>query len=86
MRKSGDQSTTRGENGRDGWNAPEPATLPRPTYAPAMMALAIALVALGIATTYIISAVGFALFGLALAGWIGELVHEQRKERRAAGD
>jgi hypothetical protein len=58
------------------WNTLEPETLPRPTYWPAVMALGITFLALGIATTLLISGVGLILFILALARWIGELRHE----------
>ena len=55
-----------------------PAKLPRPTYWPATMALGIAFIFWGLVTTYIISGAGFVLFIVALAGWIGELLHEER--------
>lgn len=58
------------------WHQPQPASLPRPTYWPAVMALGITFVFWGVASTWIISAVGLALFASSLAGWIGELRDE----------
>ncbi len=60
---------------RPGWHAPGHIELPRPTYWPAVMALAITFLAWGIITSFLISGVGLLLFVLALAGWIGELRH-----------
>jgi hypothetical protein len=59
-----------------GWYIPQPETLPRPTYWPMFLALGIVFSLLGIVTTLIVSGVGFVLFALAIAGWIGELRHE----------
>jgi hypothetical protein len=59
-----------------GWHTPHPETLPRPTYWPVVMALGITFMAFGVVTTLTISGVGFILFVLALAGWIGDILHE----------
>jgi hypothetical protein len=56
--------------------AAEHPVLPRPTYWPAALAFAITLLAWGIVTSWLIGAVGLALFVLAIAGWIGDLLHE----------
>lgn len=64
---------------KPGWHRPKPETLPRPTYWPATMALGIVFVAWGVVTTYIVAIVGATLVALALAGWIGEIRHEQRQ-------
>ncbi len=61
-----------------GWHIPEPEHLPEPTYWPATMALGATLLLWGIVTSFIISLVGLALFGLSLAGWIREIIHENR--------
>ena len=61
---------------RPGWQAVEREPLPRPTYWPAALALAIVLLAWGIATTFLISIVGATLLAISLAGWIGELLHD----------
>lgn len=60
---------------RPGWQRVERHALPRPTYWPAAMAFGITLLLWGIVTSLLISGVGLALFALALAGWIGELIH-----------
>jgi hypothetical protein len=63
---------------RPGWHAvTEP--LPDPTYWPAVMALGIVFLAWGLISTLLVSGVGLLLFVLALAGWIGDLRHEQRE-------
>ncbi|MGA7625157.1 MAG: hypothetical protein WB630_18595 [Candidatus Acidiferrales bacterium] len=60
------------------WTEPRHQNIPRPTYSPAVMALAIVCLLWGIVTTYLISLLGVVLFGIALAGWIGELHHEHQ--------
>jgi hypothetical protein len=55
------------------WTQLPAEDLPQPTYWPAVLALSIILMLWGIVTTFIISAVGFILFAIALSGWIGEL-------------
>ena len=63
---------------RPGWQWVENIHLPEPTYWPAVMALGIVFLAWGLITSLLISAVGLILFVLALAGWIGDIQHEQR--------
>ena len=60
---------------RPGWQTPQPATLPPPTYWPVVMALGIIFFLWGTVTTLIISLIGLAMFAIALAGWIGDLRH-----------
>lgn len=62
---------------RAGWKKPLPEKLPRPTYWPAMLALGIIMTLLGPVSSLGVSAVGLALIVTALAGWIGEIVHEK---------
>lgn len=59
-----------------GWKKPRPEHLPRPTYWPAILALAITLALLGPVTLMQITAVGIVVGAVALIGWIGELLHE----------
>jgi hypothetical protein len=59
-----------------GWNVPRPERLPKPTYAPAMAAFGIVLLALGVVTRWPISVVGGIIFFIAIAKWIGELLHD----------
>lgn len=58
------------------WYEVEDTHLPKPTYWPAVMAVAITFVAWSILTSWMIGAVGVALFALSLGGWIGDLLHE----------
>ncbi len=58
---------------RPGWNRPLPATLPHPTYWPAVLGLGLMFLAWGLVTSLVVSVVGLALFGFGLAGWIGDL-------------
>ncbi len=61
-----------------GWTVPQPEELPRPTWWPAVFALAAIFILWGFVTTLIITWIGAALFVTATAGWIGELRHEHR--------
>ncbi len=62
-----------------GWGIPRPEKLSPPTYWPVVMALGITVVMWGLATTFLLSGVGLLLFGLALAGWVGEMRGEGRQ-------
>ena len=62
--------TTRGA----GWSKPLPEHLPRPTYWPAMLALGITIMLLGLVTLIPIAFAGLALAAVALIGWIAEIV------------
>jgi len=59
-----------------GWKRPLPERLPRRTYWPAILALAMTLTLLGPVTLMPITVIGVAMGGVALIGWIGELLHE----------
>jgi hypothetical protein len=61
---------------RPGWSRPKPEHVPNPTYWPAVLALGVTFLVWGLITSYVISAVGLALFGLALGGWIWEMRHD----------
>ncbi len=58
-----------------GWGEPKPAEIPQPTYWPVVMSVGITFIFWGVATSLIVSAVGIILFGIALAGWIGDIRH-----------
>lgn len=68
-----------------GWNAPLPEMLPKPTAAPIVVAFGTCLLAWGIVTSWIVSAVGLILFAVGIRGWIVELRDEQRRKRSAGG-
>ncbi len=71
-----------------GWHKPLPEHLPTPGYWPAIMALGIAFIlwalAVGfnevVSTIIVIFLIGFILFILALAGWIGDLRNERKDQ------
>jgi len=64
---------------RDAWNVPSPATLPNPSVWPVVVAFGACLLAWGIVTSWIISAVGLVAFVAGIAGWIVEMRDEQRE-------
>ena len=53
------------------WTKPRPQTVPRPTFAPAIVALAIMCLLWGLLTTYLISVLGLLLLAVGLTIWIG---------------
>lgn len=59
-----------------GWHVPHPSHLAVPSYAPAMTAFGIVFIALGAVTRWPLSVIGAAIFVLAIAKWIGELLHD----------
>jgi hypothetical protein len=61
---------------RPGWLRPTVETLPRPTYWPVTLALGVVLALGGLVTAYVASFVGVLLIAIAIAGWVGELRHE----------
>jgi hypothetical protein len=62
-----------------GWSVLPLDKLPEPSIWPATLALAITFLVWGLVTSLIITGVGFALFALALAGWIRDIRHERAK-------
>lgn len=59
-----------------GWHMPHPSHLAVPSYAPAMTAFGIVFIALGAVTMWPLSVIGAIIFVLAIAKWIGELLHD----------
>ena len=59
-----------------GWNTPSPSRLAAPSYAPAMTSFGIVSIALGAVTKWPLSLIGAVIFVLAIAKWIGELLHD----------
>jgi hypothetical protein len=59
-----------------GWSRPRPAHAPRPTYWPAILGIGVTCLFWGVVTTWVISLVGLVLCIMALAGWIGEMLHD----------
>jgi len=60
----------------EGWSVPEPARLPIPTYAPAIMAFGIVLFAMGLATVWYVCVAGSLVFAIAAWRWTGEMQGE----------
>jgi hypothetical protein len=58
---------------RPGWEKSMPDKLPKPTYAPAALALGITLAGAGIVTSGWVSVAGLVLTVLGLKAWIGQL-------------
>jgi hypothetical protein len=64
------------EQHKPGWKTPQPHDLPKLTYAPAMTAFGIVFLALGVVTKWPLSIIGAIIFFIAIAKWIGELLHD----------
>jgi hypothetical protein len=64
---------------RPDWLPLPTARLPRPTYAPAGMAMGTVLIFWGFITSWIILFVGSGLFAVMLACWIIEIRHERNE-------
>jgi hypothetical protein len=64
---------------QEDWAVAQPEIIPRPTFWPAGLAFGITFLLWGLITSFVVSAVGLAVFIGSLAGWIGELRHEERR-------
>jgi len=62
---------------RAGWNRAKPEAIPAPTVWPAALGLGTMFFAWGVIASSIILVVGLVLFGISLAGWIGEIRRER---------
>jgi len=58
---------------REGWGTPKPATIPRPTYAPAGLAFGITFLFWGFITSPIVGVAGFVVTAASLYAWIREM-------------
>jgi hypothetical protein len=73
-----------------GWHKPKPETLPKPGYWPALTALSIVLLLWGLAlgfnevfsSSLAMSGIGFIVFIISLAGWIGDLRDEAKHDNK----
>lgn len=63
-----------------GYSVPLPEKIPRQTWWPASLALAVMLIGWGVITSLTIFVIGATLFTTSLVGWIGEI----RRERNEA--
>jgi hypothetical protein len=73
------QSVPQAGDVRPGWIKLPPESLPKPTYWPAVMAVAIMSILWGIVTSPLVSLGGFILFIASVVGWIGDLWHGHRE-------
>jgi hypothetical protein len=62
---------------RRGWESLPHEVLPRPNFFPAGLAMGTTFIFWGLITSWVILAVGIALFAAALAGWIYEILRER---------
>ena len=62
---------------RQGWEPLLPEVLPRPNFFPAGLAMGTTFFFWGLITSWVIIAVGIALFAASLAGWIYEMLRER---------
>lgn len=60
------------------WSEPKPDVLAKPTWAPAALALGVTLIGWGLITSFIMLAIGLAVFTFSIATWIKELCNERR--------
>ena len=61
------------------WQPPLPETLPKPTVWPAVLGLGSCLLAWGLVSSWVLSALGALLFLLGAGGWIWRMRDEQPK-------
>jgi len=61
---------------RGGWHEPLPASLPKPTIWPLVLAFGACMLAWGVLTSWAISLVGLVLFATGLGGWIAGMRDE----------
>lgn len=61
------------EQSRDSWVLPPEQNIPKPTYAPAGLALGVAFVLFGIVTSDLFCLAGAVLIAIALKSWIGAM-------------
>ena len=58
---------------REDWVTPPEQNIPQPSYAPAGMALGVAFVFFGVATSYLFCVAGAVMMAIALKSWIGAM-------------
>lgn len=59
-----------------GWSKPKPEVIPPPTYWPAVFGLGVAFLMWGFISNIFIFSFGVIFIVTAIAGWIGDLIHE----------
>jgi hypothetical protein len=74
------QSAPEAGEAKPGWFKLEAESLPKPTYWPAVMAVALMGIFWGIVTSPLVTAGGIILFIVSIAGWIGDLWHGHEED------
>lgn len=69
------------EHAADGWREPLPERAPEPTYAPAALALGLALLMWGVVTGWVTTLTGTVLVVWALGAWFAGIRADWRRER-----
>lgn len=59
------------------WSKPLPERLPEPSYAPALLAVGFMCLLWGAVTTWVVSAIGAVLAGVACVQWLAALRRER---------
>jgi hypothetical protein len=67
------------DGSKEDWGIARPEVIPRPTFAPAGVAFGITFLMWSLLTSTVLAVAGLAVFVVSLAGWIGELRHEERR-------
>jgi hypothetical protein len=61
-----------------GWTKPKPEALAEPTWWPAFLSLGATFIVWGLLASFIIVIIGLMVFGVSLAGWIGDIRREHK--------
>jgi hypothetical protein len=64
---------------KEDWSIARPEIIPRPTAWPAGVAFGITFLMWSLLTSTVLSVAGLAVLVASLAGWIGEIRHEERR-------
>lgn len=62
------------------WETAKPQELPKPTYFPFLLAFFVMLLAWGLISLWVISIAGIIGICISLAGWINDMLYEQRSD------
>lgn len=67
-------------NDEEQWDLAKPQELPKPTYFPFLLAFFLMLLAWGLISLWVISIAGIIGICISLAGWINDMLYEQRSD------
>jgi hypothetical protein len=63
-------------NATEGWSVPCPEHIPRPTFAPVVIAASVMCIFWGFVTTILITLLGVVLFAIGIRIWLEELRYD----------